>query len=88
MWVGWLRPSPTAPWQRVCQAPDLDACARLLGAEADRRGGIPCRLQVMTGGAVPDLDHPCPTPAVIPVNDDSYTIGGFDVCICYDPPAA
>jgi hypothetical protein len=57
MWVGWLRPSPTAPWQRVCQAPDLESCARLLGAEADRRG-IPCRQQVMTGGAVADLDSP------------------------------
>jgi hypothetical protein len=57
MWVGWLRLRPDAGWQRVCVADTLDQCARLLGAEGQRRG-IPCRCQVLTGGAVPGLGSP------------------------------
>jgi hypothetical protein len=53
-WVGWVRARKGAPWQKVVEADGMGQAARLLAAEADRRG-VPARHFCQTTGAVPRL---------------------------------
>jgi hypothetical protein len=48
-WVGWLRRHRNAPWVRVCQADGMGQAAKLLAAEADRRGVRPRDCCLTTG---------------------------------------
>jgi hypothetical protein len=53
-WYGWLRARKGSPWLRVCRADGMGQAARLLSAEADRRG-IRDRHCCLTTGGVPRL---------------------------------
>jgi hypothetical protein len=53
-WVGWLRRRRGDRWVAVVEAPTIHQCARLLDAEARRRGVVSSANQVMTlGGGYP-----------------------------------
>jgi hypothetical protein len=51
-WVGWLKRTPNASWQRVCQGSTLPQCAARLRRAAEALG-IPQSRTVLTGGAAP-----------------------------------
>lgn len=49
-WFGWIWFD--GRWERVCEGDSLAECSARLG-EAGRRRNLPCKHQVMTGGACP-----------------------------------
>jgi hypothetical protein len=51
-WVGWVWMGNR--WRRVCEGDTLDACSRLLGKHARKRGVLD-KHSILTGGGPPTV---------------------------------